>query len=255
MPAGRVLAVVAVATLVGLGPQAGEAGAALGPAPLALGASGTFGVLAGSTVTSAGVSAVGGDIGVSPGTAVTGFPPGTLTGTQHLGDPAAAQAHADLATAYTDAVARSPAAPITGDLGGVTLTPGVYAAGAALTLAGTLTLDARGNPSAVFILKAGSTLGTGGRQPGQPHRRRTGVQRLLAGGKLGDARSHVAADRHDRRLDLDHDGRGRDDQWAGARPRRRGDDDPRHRQRGALYHRDSQHRAGDHTIHRTADRP
>jgi hypothetical protein len=111
-------------------------------------------------VTSAGVSVVTGDLGVSPGTAVTGFPPGTINGTLHAGDATAAQAHADLATAYADAVGRAPAAPILGDLGGVTLTPGVYAAPAALTLAGTLTLDARGNPAAVFILQAGSTLGT-----------------------------------------------------------------------------------------------
>ena len=127
---------------------------------MALGATAGFAVLGGSTVTSAGVSTLNGDLGVSPGTAVTGFPPGQLNGTLHAGDAAATQAHADLATAYADAAGRSPAAPITGDLGGLTLTPGVYGAGAALTLAGTLTLDGQGNPNAVFILQAGSTLGT-----------------------------------------------------------------------------------------------
>jgi hypothetical protein len=91
---------------------------------------------------------------------VTGFPPGVLNGTLHPGDAVATQAHADLATAYADAAGRNPTAAIDGDLSGVTLTPGVYAAGAALTLAGTLTLDAQGDPSAVFILQAGSTLGT-----------------------------------------------------------------------------------------------
>jgi Ice-binding-like/WxL domain surface cell wall-binding len=156
----HVLSAILVGGLVALGSHTGDAQAALGPAPVSLGAAGSFGVLAGSTVTSAGFSTVGGDIGVSPGTAVTGFPPGTLTGMQHDGDATGAAAHADLASAYGDAVGRSPAAPITGDLGGVTLTPGVYAAGAALTLAGNLTLDARGNPAAVFILQAGSTLGT-----------------------------------------------------------------------------------------------
>jgi hypothetical protein len=156
----RVLTVVVVGWLVALGSLAGDAHGALGPAPIALDGVDGFAVMAGSTVTSAGVSAVTGDVGVSPGTAVTGFGPGTINGALHAGDAAAGQAHADLASAYTDAVGRAPAVPILGDLGGVTLTPGVYAAGAALTLAGTLTLDARGNPAAVFILQAGSTLGT-----------------------------------------------------------------------------------------------
>jgi hypothetical protein len=95
---------------------------------------------------------------------VTGFPPGLVTGgALHAGDAVATQAHADLATAYADAAGRAPATPITGDLAGQTLTPGVYAVGAALTLGagGTLTLDAQGDPNAVFILQAGSTLGTG----------------------------------------------------------------------------------------------
>jgi Ice-binding-like len=156
----RIVSVVAISGLVALGPLAVDANAALGPAPVALGAAYGFAVLGGSTVTSAGVSTVNGDLGVSPGTAVTGFPPGTANGTLHAGDATAVQAHADLATAYTDAVGRGPGAPIDGDLGGVTLTPGVYAAPAALTLGGTLTLDAQGNPAAVFILQAGSTLST-----------------------------------------------------------------------------------------------
>jgi Ice-binding-like/WxL domain surface cell wall-binding len=156
----RILSVVAVGGLVALGSIATDAHAALGPAPVVLGAADGFAVLGGSTVTSAGVSTVTGDLGVSPGTAVTGFPPGTLSGTLHGGDATAVEAHADLATAYTDAVERGPGAPIDGDLGGVTLTPGVYAAPAALTLGGTLTLDAQGNPAAVFILQAGSTLTT-----------------------------------------------------------------------------------------------
>jgi len=161
--------VVAAGCLIGLGPLA--AGASASPAPVGLGTAAGFAVLGGATVTSAGVSTLNGDLGVSPGTAATGFPPGKINGTLHAGDDVAAQAHADLATAYADAASRSPAIPITGDLGGLSLTPGVYAAGAALTLAGTLTLDAQGDPNAVFILQAGSTLGTG-----------AGSQVTLAGG-------------------------------------------------------------------------
>jgi len=160
MRSQSIAGVLAIGWVVALGALAGDARAASGPAPVVLGAATSFGVIGGSTVTSAGVSTVNGDLGVSPGTAVTGFPPGILNGTLHLGDAVATQAQADLATAYADAAGRSPAAPIDGDLGGVTLTPGVYAAGAALTLGGTLTLDAQGDPGAVFILQAGSTLAT-----------------------------------------------------------------------------------------------
>ena len=91
---------------------------------------------------------------------MTGFPPATLNGTLHAGDSPAAGAHTDLATPYTDASERSSATPITADLGGTTLTPGVYQAAASIAITGTLTLDAQGDPNAVFILQAGSTLGT-----------------------------------------------------------------------------------------------
>jgi hypothetical protein len=155
-----IVGAVAVGWLVALGALAGDAQAA--PAPVVLGAADSFAVLGASTVTNTGVSTVNGDLGVSPGTAVTGFPPGTISGTLHANDATAVQAHADLATAYADAAGRTSAVPIPADLGGHTLTPGVYAYGTGLELtAGTLTLDAQGNPAAVFILQAGSTLTTG----------------------------------------------------------------------------------------------
>src|SRR5438128_9254093 len=96
-------------------------------APVSLGSAANFAVLAGSTVTNTGASQVTGDLGVSPGTAVTGFPPGTVSGTIHAGDPTAAQAIADLTTAFGDAAGRS-LGPITvaGNLGGQTLGPGLY---------------------------------------------------------------------------------------------------------------------------------
>jgi Ice-binding-like len=158
MASHRLLGVLAAGWFLAVASVASEASGAT--APVSLGTAGGFAVMAGSTVTSAGVSTLTGDLGVSPGTAATGFPPGTVNGTIHAGDGPAAQAHADLATAYQDAVGLGPAAPITGDLGGITLTPGVYASDATITLAGTLTLDAQGDPNAVFILQAGSTLGT-----------------------------------------------------------------------------------------------
>jgi hypothetical protein len=149
------------AWLAALAWLAGGAGAA-SPSPVELGAAEGFAVLGASTVTSTGATAITGDLGVSPGTAVTGFAPdgaGTITGTLHAGGPVAAAAHADLALAYGVAAARQTTAPLpaitTQELG-----PGVYEAGDAMTLDGTLTLDAAGDPDAAFFFKAGSTLTT-----------------------------------------------------------------------------------------------
>ena len=133
-----------------------------GQASINLGNAGAFGVLAGSTVTNTGATTVNGDLGVSPGTAVTGFPPGTVTGTVHAGDAAAALAITDLTTAYNDAAGRN-VAPVTvsGNLGGMTLTPGLYKSTSSLEISsGDLTLDAQGDPNAVFIFQIASTLTT-----------------------------------------------------------------------------------------------
>uniref|UniRef100_UPI000B00D743 ice-binding family protein n=1 Tax=Nocardia vaccinii TaxID=1822 RepID=UPI000B00D743 len=133
-----------------------------GLAPVNLGTASTFAVLGATTVTNTGATAITGNLGVSPGTAVTGFPPGTVTGGAiHAGDAVAAQAHTDLQAAYTDAAGRTPTATVTTDLGGQTLTSGVYHAVAGIGLNGTLTLDGQGDPNAVFIFQAGTTLITG----------------------------------------------------------------------------------------------
>lgn len=126
-----------------------------------------FAVLAGSTVTNTGATKVTGDLGVSPGTALTGFGPGVVIGTKHLGDPTAAQAEADLTTAYNDAAGRTLCpVSIAGNLGGLTLAPGLYKSTSGLEISsGDLTLDAKGNASAVFIFQMASTLTTSaGRQ-------------------------------------------------------------------------------------------
>ncbi len=122
-----------------------------------------FAVLAGSTVTNTGPSVLSGDVGVSPGRVVTGFPPGTVRppGAIHGGDSVAAQGHADLTTLYDTAAGFSAGAVISADLAGRTLAPGVYKATSSLALNGTLTLDAKGNPNAGFVFQAGSTLGVG----------------------------------------------------------------------------------------------
>src|SRR5438309_2077497 len=138
------------------------AATAAGQAPVGLGAASTFAVLAGSTVTSTGATTVNGDLGLSPGTAVTGFPPGTVNGTIHAGDPAAAQAQLALTTAYNNAAARTVGAIlVAGNLGGRTLTPGLYTSTSSLEISsGDLTLDAQGDANAVFIFQMASTLTT-----------------------------------------------------------------------------------------------
>ncbi|MDZ4169740.1 MAG: ice-binding family protein, partial [Coriobacteriia bacterium] len=134
-------------------------------APLNLGAASSFAVLAGSTITNTGPTTIsglaGGDIGVSPGTAITGFPPGVISGVMHSADAAASQAQTALTAAYLDAAGRSTTQDLTGqDLGGLTLTPGVYSFSSSAQLTGQLTLNGLGNPDAVFIFKIGTTLTT-----------------------------------------------------------------------------------------------
>ncbi|MGF0315794.1 ice-binding family protein [Nocardia fluminea] len=130
--------------------------------PVNVGTASSFAVLGAATVTNTGTTAITGDLGVSPGTAITGFPPGTVTGGAiHAGDATAAQARTDLQTAYLDAAGRTPTAFITADLGGQTLTSGVYNAVGGIGLTGTVTLDGQGNPNAVFIFQAATTLITG----------------------------------------------------------------------------------------------
>lgn len=122
---------------------------------------GGFSVLAGSTVTNTGSTTVSGEVGVYPGTAVIGFPPGLAGGTIHSADSAAAQAQAALTAGYLDAASRPGGASVSGDLVGQTLTQGVYTASSSLAVSGDVTLDAQGNPAAVFIFQIGSSLTTG----------------------------------------------------------------------------------------------
>jgi len=122
---------------------------------------GNFSVLAGSTVTNTGSTTISGDVGVSPGTAVTGFPPGLAGGAIHKADGAAAQAQAALTAGYLDAAGRSGGTTVAGDLVGQTFTAGVYKSTSSLAISGDVTLDAQGNSAAVFIFQISSTLTTG----------------------------------------------------------------------------------------------
>jgi type VI secretion system secreted protein VgrG len=131
-------------------------------AQIPLGTAQNFAVLGGSTVTNTGPTAITGNLGVSPGSSVTGFPPGVLVGgTIHAGDAVAAQAQTDLTTAYNTAAAMPCNTDLTGqNLGGLILTPGVYCFSNSAQLTGILTLNMQGNPNALFVFKIGSTLTT-----------------------------------------------------------------------------------------------
>lgn len=139
-----------------------------------------FAILAGTTLTNDGASFVTGDIGVSPGTAITGFQPspfntisgpgtvtsglGLVTGIIYAGGPVAAQAHVDAITAYNYLVSQTPDTTYLGvtQLDGLTFKPGVYrfSPSANLMVNGTVYLDFQGNNDALFIFQLGSTLVT-----------------------------------------------------------------------------------------------
>ena len=150
---GRIAVVLGVALAVAVSQSV-----AAQAAPVGLGTATSFAVLAGTTVTNTGSSTISGNLGVSPGTAVVGFPPGVVTdGVINAANAAALQAQADVTTAFNDVAGRAVTSVIAADLGGQTFVSGVYSGGA-LGLTGTLTLDAQGDPNAVFIFQAASTL-------------------------------------------------------------------------------------------------
>ena len=122
-----------------------------------------FAILAGSAVTNTGATSITGDIGLSPGTSIGGFPPGILVGTQHINDIIATQAKLDLTAAYNNLAGRTCTDIVTlsGNVGGLTLTPGLYKSTSSLAISsGDLTFNALGNANAVFIIQIASSLTT-----------------------------------------------------------------------------------------------
>ena len=149
---------VAVGSVVLLVLVAPGASAAVMPVPLGTAAS--FVVLAGAGVTNTGPTTLNGDLGTFPTPSVTGAGSMTITGTNHAGDAVTQAAKDALVTAYDNAAGQGPATPIATDLAGQTLAPGVYNSASSIGLSGTLTLNGGGDPRAVFVFQAGSTLTT-----------------------------------------------------------------------------------------------
>lgn len=152
----RILLVCTVAALL---LPCGADGAAV---VVELGTASAFAILAGSTVTNTGSSVVRGSLGISPGTALTGFPPGGIIGGSiYSAEAVALQAQLDLTTAYLAAANQPCGTVLTGqDLGGMTLTPGVYCFATSAQLTGAMTLNSQGDPAAAFVFQIGSTLTT-----------------------------------------------------------------------------------------------
>src|SRR5271170_2439497 len=160
----------------------GTAAGAAGPAMINLGSAGSFAVMATASISSTGPVVINGNVGLAPGTS-QGIPPAQVNGTIHINDPIVTQAQADLLAAFNDATSRSTnAQTLPGNMGGLTFTPGLYVNSTSVLISGAgpnnnVTLDAQGDPNAVFIFKMGSTLTTG-----------VGSQVILAGGAKA---SHV----------------------------------------------------------------
>lgn len=137
-------------------------------ATVSLSGSATLAILAGSAISNTGATNITGDMGLSPGSSIGGFPPGILLGTKHICDNIAVQAKLDLTAAYNDAAGRTCTDIVTlsGNIGGLTLSPGLYKSTSSIAVSsGDLTFDAKGNADAVFIIQIASTLTTtSGRQ-------------------------------------------------------------------------------------------
>ena len=149
------------AATAAVGVAFGGAAAVASASPVDLGTASPFVVLGGATVTNTGPSVLNGALGVSPGSALTGFNSATVNGATHDNDTVAAQAQSDVTNAYGVAAGQPVTADLSGsDLGGLTLTAGAYHFSSAAQLTGTLTLDAENDPAAQFVIQVGSALTT-----------------------------------------------------------------------------------------------
>lgn len=145
---------------------------------VALSSASNLAVLSGAGITNTGATVITGDMGLSPGSSVGGFPPGILNGTLHINNNIATQAKLDLTAAYNDAAGRTSTDKvyIAGNIGGLTLSPGLYKSTSSLAISsGDVTFDAKGDPNAVFIIQIASAFTT-----------TAGRKVILSGGALAE---------------------------------------------------------------------
>ena len=156
-----VAGIVGIALTIAIGAMAGRTANASHVAPVSLGAADSYAVFAAATITNSGPTVINGDLGLHPGTSVTGGP--TVNGTQNVANAGALSARNLLKGAYIDTAGRTPFTTVAGDnLGGTTFVHGVYRGGALdlSTALPVITLDGENDPTAVFIFQAASTLTT-----------------------------------------------------------------------------------------------
>ena len=154
---GSALLVAGMVAMVPASLASPSAAAAAPATSVDLGTAASFSVLAGTGVSNTGAATVLAlDLGLSPSGAIAGFPPGIVTGVKHDKDAAAEVAQSDRADAYAAAVAQTGGTPFAGDQIGATFHPGVHSTAAAFTNTGTMTLDADGDPGAVFLFQIGA---------------------------------------------------------------------------------------------------
>lgn len=150
-----IIATLAITAVVGI------TGLVIAATSVSLLTADSFAVLGGSGITNTATSTITGNIGSYPTVSISGFPPGVLVGTNHAGDAVTQSAKTDLTAAYNNAAGQTPVSTVPTELGSTTKYAGVYdTAAGTLGITGTLTLDAQGDPSAIFIFKAASTLTT-----------------------------------------------------------------------------------------------
>lgn len=159
----RIVPVLPFAALVFAACSSSSTGPGAGPVGPSLGTAQTYGLLAGTAVSCVGpVGSIGASVGISPGSAITGFPTCTISGTQHIADATAATAQGNLTTAYNALAGMACGTTISADLGGTTLAPGVYCSASSVGLTGVVTFDGQGHSNATFVIQAGSGLTVAG---------------------------------------------------------------------------------------------
>lgn len=159
----RFISVLPFAALLFAACSDSSTGPNVGPQAPSLGLAQTYGLLAGTAVSCVGpVGTISADVGVSPGSAITGFPTCTISGTQHIADATAQARQGNLTTAYNALAGMACGTTISADLGGTTLAPGVYCSGSSVGLTGAVTFDGHGHSNATFVIQSASALTVAG---------------------------------------------------------------------------------------------